>query len=32
VATADDAPQELREMALFLARQIVDEAETQHGG
>lgn len=32
VATAEDAPQELREMALYLAQQIVDEAEALHGG
>jgi hypothetical protein len=31
VATAEDAPRELREMALFLADQIVDEAEDRHG-
>lgn len=31
VATAQDAPQELREMALYLADQIVEEAEDMHG-
>jgi hypothetical protein len=29
VATAEDAPQQLRELALFLASEIVDEAEAQ---
>lgn len=32
VATAEDAPQQLRELALFLASEIVDQAKTQDAG
>jgi hypothetical protein len=32
VATAEDAPQQLRELALFLASEIVDEAKARDAG